>query len=353
VSKVVCRALCKAFDSRSVVLDGLDLEVPDESIVAVLGESGSGKTTLLRLIAGFDRPDAGTIVLDGEMVDSARRFVSPDRRRIGFVSQEGNLFPHLTVAGNVGFGLSRRRRASARVGELLEVAGLAELSGRYPHELSGGQQQRVALARALAPSPRLVLLDEPFSSLDASLRGELRSDVMRILRERDATAILVTHDQSEALSVADLVGVIANGQIRQLATPQTLYSRPANAAIARFIGEANILAGTASSGVVQTTLGPLSATAAGGDGSLAGPVTVLVRPEQISLAPLSNSRLGNGGVAGRVLAREYYGHDCLMLLAVNGEKAPLRVRCLGDAAVQIGEEVTVSASGAVIAWPAG
>ncbi len=355
MSTVACQALSKTFDGRSLVLDRLDLEVPDRSIVAVLGESGSGKTTLLRLIAGFERPDTGTIRLGDEVVDSARRFVAPDRRRIGFVAQEGNLFPHLTVAGNVGFGLSRRQRASTRVGELLEVVGLAELAGRYPHELSGGQQQRVALARALAPSPKLVLLDEPFSSLDAALRGELRADVMRIVREQNTTAILVTHDQSEALSVADLVGLIAGGRIRQFATPQALYSQPSDPAVARFVGEANLLAGTVSEGVAQTALGRLPVTAAGDRDRLVGPVLVLVRPEQISLRPLGDGRNGNEDetVVGRVLEREYYGHDCLMLLAVSGEPAPLRVRCLGDSAVQIGADVAVSASGSAIAWPAG
>ncbi len=218
MSRISCRGISKRFGAYQVLAD-LDLEVPDGAVVTVLGESGSGKTTLLRVIAGFERPDAGTIVLDNEVVDSAGRFVPPDKRRIGFVAQEGNLFPHLTVAKNIAFGLSRGERDSGRVDEMLRLVGLDELGARYPHELSGGQQQRVALARALAPRPRLVLLDEPFSSLDASLRSSLRFDVMRILREQQATTVFVTHDQSEALSVADLVGIMNRGRIAQFARP--------------------------------------------------------------------------------------------------------------------------------------
>ena len=181
----------------------------------------------------------------------------PERRRIGYVAQEGNLFPHLTIAKNIGFGLPRRERGTGRIEELLDLVGLAGLGKRYPHELSGGQQQRVALARALAPRPNVILLDEPFSSLDAGLRASLRFDVMRILREQRATTVFVTHDQQEALSVADLAGIINGGQIRQFATPETLYSRPANPDIARFLGEANIVPGTASADAVDTAFGQL------------------------------------------------------------------------------------------------
>src|SRR5579875_2954841 len=215
MSRIACKGIWKSFGNTRV-LEGLDLEVPDGAVVTVLGASGSGKTTLLRLIAGFERPDSGTILIDDEVVDSARHFVAPERRRIGYVAQEGDLFPHLTVARNIGFGL-------------------AGLGGRYPHELSGGQQQRVALARALAPHPRVVLLDEPFSSLDASLRASLRFDVMRILREQRATTVFVTHDQAEALSVADLVGIMSGGRIRQFAPPEELYSRPIDPTVAQFL----------------------------------------------------------------------------------------------------------------------
>jgi len=347
VSKVTCEAITKTFGATRV-LESLDLEVPDGAVVTLLGESGSGKTTLLRLIAGFERPDSGTIALDGEFVDSPARFVPPDRRRIGFVAQEGNLFPHLTVAKNIAFGLSRRQRSSRRVDELLDLVGLLGLGSRYPHQLSGGQQQRVALARALAPNPRLVLLDEPFSSLDAGLRSSLRFDVMRILRDQRATTIFVTHDQSEALSVADLVGIMSAGRVRQFAKPEAIYNHPADPAIAQFLGEANILAGTASRGVVHTDLGDLSL--ANSNTLLTGRTTVLVRPEQISVQPQSEERQPSQRQTGKVVHREYYGHDCVLLVETQQNQL-IRVRCSGRAPVQVGDSVSIAAAGAVVAWP--
>jgi iron(III) transport system ATP-binding protein len=331
------------------VLLGLDLEVPDGTVVTVLGQSGSGKTTLLRMIAGFDRPDAGAIVIDGQVVDSPGRFVPAERRRIGYVAQEGNLFPHLTIARNIAFGLPRRQRGTGRVEELLDLVGLGGMGRRYPHQLSGGQQQRVALARALAPRPNVVLLDEPFSSLDAGLRASLRFDVMRILREQRATTVFVTHDQQEALSVADLAGIISGGRIGQFAAPETLYSRPADPGIARFLGEANIVPGTASADTVDTAFGQL--TLADGNSPLAGPAVVLIRPEQISLQPASRP-CGPGQARGQVIHREYYGHDCVVLVTTGDGEHPLRVRCPGRAPVEAGDTVLISAYGAVIAWPA-
>jgi iron(III) transport system ATP-binding protein len=347
LSEVTCQGLTKSFGNTRV-LDSLDLEVPDGAVVTLLGESGSGKTTLLRLIAGFERPDGGTISLDGEFVDSPARFVPPDRRRIGFVAQEGNLFPHLTVGKNIAFGLSRRERSSGRVEELLDLVGLLGFGSRYPHQLSGGQQQRVALARALAPRPRLVLLDEPFSSLDASLRSSLRFDVMRILRAQRATTIFVTHDQSEALSVADLVGIMSGGGIRQFAKPEALYDHPADPTIARFLGEANIVAGTASQGVVHTELGELSL--ASGSTALNGPTTVLVRPEQISVQRQAGELQPPYRRTGRVVHREYFGHDCVLLIKTEHDQL-LRVRCSGRAPVQVGDSVALAAAGTVVAWP--
>src|SRR5580698_1872305 len=206
--------LHKAFGTHPV-LTGLDLEVPEGSLTAILGPSGSGKTTLLRLLAGFDRADRGEIVIGGTVVDDDRTHVPPERRRIGYVPQEGSLFPHLTVAANVAFGLSRKGRRFGEAESLLAAVGLEGLGKRYPHQLSGGQQQRVALARALAIEPAVVLMDEPFASLDAHLRASVRADVQRIFHEAGTTAILVTHDQDEALSVADLVAVLRDGRIAQ------------------------------------------------------------------------------------------------------------------------------------------
>jgi iron(III) transport system ATP-binding protein len=332
------------------VLRGLDLEVPDGTVVTVLGESGSGKTTLLRMIAGFDRPDAGTIAIDGQVVDGAGRFVPPERRRIGYVAQEGNLFPHLTIAKNIAFGLSRRERRTGHVAELLDLVGLDGMGKRYPHQLSGGQQQRVALARALAPRPDVVLLDEPFSSLDAGLRASLRFDVMRILRQQRATTVFVTHDQQEALSVADLAGIVKDGRIGQFAAPETLYSHPADPAIARFLGEANIVPGTVSAGTVDTPFGQLTLVA--GNSPLAGPAMVLIRPEQISLRSLDGTPCGPGQAAGQVIHREYYGHDCVVLVTTGDSDQPLRARCPGRSPVQAGDTVLISANGDVTAWPA-
>lgn len=262
---------------RQPVLHGVDLEVPAGALAAVLGPSGSGKTTLLRVVAGFERADAGTVSLGGQVVDDGRRQLPPERRKIGYVPQDGGLFPHLTVAGNVAFGLpGRARRHTAAVGELLERVGLTGLDGRYPHQLSGGQQQRVALARALAVRPQLVLLDEPFSALDAGLRASIRADVQTILREFGATAILVTHDQDEALSMADLVAVVRDGRIAQCATPHELYRRPADPQLASFVGEANLLPGTfepeggSGPATVRTVLGSLPLHAAP-EGSGSGP----------------------------------------------------------------------------------
>jgi iron(III) transport system ATP-binding protein len=349
VSAITCTGIVKSY-GHSPVLDGLDLEVPDGAVVSVLGESGSGKTTLLRMIAGFDRPDAGTIAIDGKVVDSSTRFVPPERRRIGYVAQEGNLFPHLTIARNIAFGLPRRERGNGRVEELLDLVGLGGMGKRYAHQLSGGQQQRVALARALAPRPNVVLLDEPFSSLDAGLRASLRFDVMRILRQQRATTVFVTHDQQEALSVADLAGIISGGRIGQFAAPETLYQRPVDPRTARFLGEANIVSGTASTGIVDTAFGRL--TLADGINPPAGPAVVLIRPEQISLRPHDGGPSGPGQAIGKVIHREYFGHDCVVLVDTGDGDQPLRVRCPGRSPVQAGDMVLVAADGDVIAWQA-
>ena len=273
MTQLAVAGLDKRFGAHQV-LSGLDLEVPAGSLTAILGPSGSGKTTLLRILAGFEHADAGTVRIGPAMADGPGVFLPPERRRIGYVPQEGSLFPHLTVAANVAFGLNRRKwgRAgrSKRCAELLEAVGLGGLDRRYPHQLSGGQQQRVALARALAIQPAVVLLDEPFASLDASLRASVRADVQQLLKESGTTAVLVTHDQDEALSTADRVAVLRDGAIAQCAAPQELYSCPVDADMARFIGEANLIPGTLNGSSVQTLLGRLAVTSPGpgtGNGS--------------------------------------------------------------------------------------
>ena len=302
--------------------------MPAGSLTAILGPSGSGKTTLLRLLAGFDRPDRGTVRIGEQTVDGAGVHVHPEHRRIGYVPQEGGLFPHLTVAANVGFGLTRAARRQ-RVGDLLELVGLADLARRYPHQLSGGQQQRVALARALAVEPEVVLLDEPFASLDAHMRASVREEVQRILRASATTTLLVTHDQDEALSLADLVAVLRDGRIAQYATPQDLYARPIDDELARFVGDANLMEGVLEGALVETPLGKLPALWHGEPLPTRCQVTVLVRPEQIELHPPDREQ----GLSGRIdpigIPRPRRRPACAD--RAGGDEQLLRVRILGDA----------------------
>ena len=346
---VTVTGLHKAFGPHSVLAD-VDLEVPAGSLTAILGPSGSGKTTLLRLMAGFERPDAGTIGIGGVMVDGPGGYVAPERRRIGYVPQEGSLFPHLTVAGNVGFGLTARDRRGGKVDAMLERVDLGGFGRRYPHQLSGGQQQRVALARALAIEPAVVLLDEPFASLDARLRAGVRADVQEIFRRAGTTAVLVTHDQDEALSTANRVAVLRDGKIAQCAPPEELY-RQADAALAGFVGDANLLEGVLADGVVMTMLGPLPldpAAATLGPSGVAGRVTVLVRPEQIDLGP------NEDGVTARVTSYRYHGHNAVLYLQPGNavEARPIVVRMAGGPHRPVGSAVTLRARGPVFAWPA-
>jgi iron(III) transport system ATP-binding protein len=359
VKSVSIAGVAKAFGGLSV-LSGVDLEIPSGSFTAILGPSGSGKTTLLRIIAGFERPDAGEVRLGQKVVDDAdHRFVPCERRQIGYVPQEGALFPHLNVGRNVAFGLAREDRHGTRVGELLELVGLSGMARRYPHQLSGGQQQRVALARALAPGPDIVLLDEPFSSLDASLRASVRADVHDVLRLSGATSILVTHDQDEALSMADQVAILRGGVIAQINTPSGLYRLPRDAELAQFLGEANLVEGTANGTVVQTALGALEMVPAGsaGTGSGAaerggrhpgdGRVRVMVRPEQLIL-----DETGARGVPSVVRSYEYFGHDAVV--RIQPEMAGLSelvVRITGAEPLVPGAHVSVSVHGAVVVWP--
>ena len=325
------------------VLRGVSLTVPAGSVAALLGPSGCGKTTLLRAIAGFERPDAGTITIGPDVVNDDSRFVRPERRRVGYVSQDGSLFPHLSVAGNVGFGLPRARR-DARVAELLDVVGLARLRDRYPHELSGGQQQRVAIARALAVDPVLVLLDEPFAALDDALRQSVRDDVIDILSTHGATTVLVTHDQDEALSTAHLVAVLRDGVVAQVASPADLYAHPADAGLATLIGGANVLAGTRRGDVVETVLGTLAVRAGTGPD---GEVSVLVRPEQVQIDPTRAV-----GVPGRVAACRFHGHDVVVSVALEVGH-DLTVRVLGSDTYEVGREVAVAVTSPVTVLASG
>ncbi len=286
-----------------VAVDEASLCVERSEVVALLGPSGCGKTTLLRLVAGFERPDGGTVEVAGRIVAGAGSWVPPEQRRIGMVFQDYALFPHLTVAENVAFGLPRRER-TARVSALLSVVGLDGLGRRYPHELSGGQQQRVALARSLAPSPELVLLDEPWSNVDPTLRESLRAEVTEIIRPLGVTVVLVTHDREEAFSLADRIALMRDGRIVQEGTSEELYFAPASRWAAEFVGAGNVLTGPVADGLVHTTLGAFPAN---------GNTTsqVLVRPELLEL------ELDPAGDAV-VVAREFRGHDVFYRVRLNG-----------------------------------
>lgn len=348
MSSVAVKGLRKSFGDH-LVLAGLDLDVAEGSLTAVLGPSGSGKTTLLRILAGFERADGGEVSIGGAVVESARTHVPPESRRIGYVPQEGALFPHLDAAGNIGFGLPRRERKGERVDELLHLVGLSGEGRLYPHQLSGGQQQRVALARALATRPSLVLLDEPFSSLDAALRSEVRADVARALAETGTTSVLVTHDQDEALSLANRVAVLRDGRVAQSAGPEELYAEPLDPSLARFVGDANILEGTVRAGKVHTALGPLT-MGPGTSWPEAQRVLVLVRPEQVELHDDGRTL----ALQGRVTQCHFFGHDMLVTVEMgqNGSQSTVQARLSGRLPLSTGSVVSLSVAGPVKAWPA-
>jgi iron(III) transport system ATP-binding protein len=330
------------------VLSGVDLVVPDGTLTAILGASGSGKTTLLRVVMGFVAQEHGTVTVGDVVVAQAGGAqLPPEKRSIGYVAQEGALYPHLTVAQNVSFGLPRKqRKESARALEVLELVGLpARYAERHPHELSGGEQRRVALARALAPRPPVVVLDEPFSGLDAALRAETRAAVLHALAAQGTTAVLVTHDQAEALSMGREVGVLIAGRLVQTAAPAVLYRTPANLDVARFVGEAVVLPGRAEAGTVSCALGELPLI----DGAVQGAVDAMIRPEQIQVRPLA----GEVAVIGRVSARTFYGPDSVVQVQLDGVPAPITARVLGRGAPAPGDRVELSVDGAVMAYPLG
>ena len=344
VTALIVTAGQKSFGSVRA-LAGVDLTVAAGRFVAVLGPSGCGKTTLLRCVAGFERLDHGTVRLGERTMAGPGIHLPPHRRRFAVVPQEGALFPHLSVAGNVGYGLDREARQRGRVDEVLELVGLAGYGRRMPHELSGGQQQRIAVARALAPRPAIILLDEPFSALDAHLRSEVRRDVREALREDGATAILVTHDQDEALSLADQVAVMRDGRVVQSGTPTAVYSTPTDAWVAGFVGGAVLLPGSPSPAGVRTVLGDLAVRGA----APAGPaLTVLIRPEQIQVGPAAPD-----SVAATVLAHDFHGHDALLTLRLADQSTTVTARVLSGAEPPaIGEPVGLRVTGPASAWPA-
>ncbi|HET7690192.1 MAG TPA: ABC transporter ATP-binding protein [Nocardioidaceae bacterium] len=275
----------------------LDLRAAPGELLTLIGPSGCGKSTTLRLVAGLEKPTSGSIRIAGEVVAGAA-WQPPERRRVGLVFQDHALFPHLTVARNVAFGLHRWERAErhARVGEVLELVRMGPLADRYPHELSGGEQQRVALARALAPRPAVVLLDEPFSSLDETLRAKVRTDTVAVLRETGTTAIFVTHDQTEALSTGDRVVVMRDGVVEQADTPAAVFEAPATRFVASFMGDADFLPAHVHDGVLSSEIGVVSTVPGWRDDD----VEVVLRPHEVALTPAQDGE-------AEVVAVEYHG----------------------------------------------
>jgi iron(III) transport system ATP-binding protein len=340
VPAVRIRGIRKSF-GPVIAVAGVDLDLRSGETLALLGPSGCGKTTLLRMIAGLERPDAGTIAIAGRAVEAPGVSVPPERRRVGMVFQDVALFPHLSVAENTAFGIDREAPAAraARVAELLELVGLGDAATLRPHELSGGMQQRVALARALAPRPDVVLLDEPFANLDLALRTQLRGEIRRALDVTGTTALFVTHDQADALTLADRVAVMRRGLIDQVATPEEIYAAPATPFVATFVGVANLVPGDVATGVATTLLGRVDVGRAVGDGH----ALVLVRPEHCDLAPDDGGLAADEGLSGTIVARRFAGSELLYEVAPSGDGSNLWIEA-GPLArrLSIGDPVRVA-----------
>ena len=322
------RSVSKFYYEEQVLSD-FNLDVWKGSITGILGSSGSGKTTALRLIAGFDRPDAGIIEMKNEVIVSDEIWLPPERRNIGMVFQDYALFPHLTVEKNIAFGLGKNDLEQGRLKEVIDMCNLSGLINKFPQELSGGQQQRVALARALAPNPEVILLDEPFTSLDAQMARVLRDEVVELLKNTETTAIIVTHDQEEALSVCDVVSVLEKGKIIQSSTPQEIYLNPVNKTVANSVGDPNILKGFSIDGRVETSLGTFVS-------AYEGALDVSIRPECIEL---------NLDSEGSYIVKEctFYGHDQVISFQ-NSKGEVFRARSLPNTIYEAGDKVNIEIS---------
>jgi iron(III) transport system ATP-binding protein len=343
--------MSKHFGATPAVAD-VSLEVPAGQIMTLLGPSGCGKTTALRLVAGFEQLDQGQIEIGRQLMAGPNLHQPPEQRRIGMVFQDYAIFPHLSVADNVGFGLharAERNEKRTRIEAMLEFVGLAGLGERMPHELSGGQQQRVALARALAPNPRALLLDEPFSNLDASLRAEVRAEVRDLLRQSGTTTIFVTHDQEEALFFGDLIAVMRAGRIEQVGTPEAIYLRPHTRFVAAFMGQTDFVAGRVGQGGVETPLGWLelkSNLAAG-------------TPLEVALRPIHVALTSGDSPNGRIVSRQFLGTAYLYRVALTDDLVihswqPHQAYFADGAAVQVnirpGSQPAVFFGGLAVDW---
>ena len=328
-------------DPKHPAVADFSLNVKPGEILALLGPSGCGKTTLLRLIAGFEVPDAGRIDVAGVEVAGPNVWLQPERRKIGFVFQDYALFPHLDVLQNVAFGLVglRKKQRIARAKEVLDLVGLTIFSRRYPHQLSGGQQQRVALARALAPEPAVILLDEPFSNLDAALRGSTRKEVRRILEASGTTTILVTHDQEEAMTFADRLAVMRAGHLEQSGLPENVYLRPRTAFVANFLGTTNLVRGAGREGVADTLLGALPTTQ-----RVTGRVLLSLRPEDLTFS--------EQGVPVSILSRDFKGHDltytCRVVAEPDEVGQTFTVQTGPECTAQVGDVTCLTSRGVAV-----
>ncbi len=332
---ISCSAVDKQFDD-TIAVRAMSFDLPPGELLSLLGPSGCGKTTALRLIAGFETPDNGRIYVGGQEVAGPGVNLPPERRRVGMVFQDYALFPHMTLRANVAYAL--KNSAGSQVDDLLEPVGLFGLGSRMPHELSGGEQQRGALARSLASEPRVILFDEPFSNLDAALRAHVRAEVREILRAANATAIFVTHDIEEALSIADRVAVMFDGAIEQIATPRELYRRPATRRIAEWLGNTNFLPAESDAETVECELGRLNS-----EENLTGPVDIMIRPDWLTI---TTAATGNGVVVGRI----FYGHDQLIEVTFDTGTS-VQVRVLSDDEFLPGQRVTVGCQGPNVVFP--
>lgn len=329
----------KRYGQTHAVID-LDLTLPKSAITVLLGRSGCGKTTTLRLIAGLEKPDSGDIWIGKQQVSGGSVWLSATKRQIGMVFQDYALFPHLTVAQNIEFGVSKLSDQARKehTATLLDLVGLMGIEARYPHQLSGGQQQRVALARALAPSPKVILLDEPFSNLDASLRQTMREEVRRILHEAEVTTVFVTHDQEEALRLADELVVMEEGRLLQSGAPEQVYRYPTSLSVAQFLAKVNVLSGEAKDGIVETALGRLPLHNA----KQTGLVDVVLHPESITVTSNPQSEIKVENVS-------YFGFHQLVTLRLANDKM-VQARAWSHTKIDAGEGVDVKVEAAVTAF---